>query len=388
MGKRRLKPLTTKRETEKKKKRDNKSRQLRRSDPDYSQEELDRDNASRQQRMNDPDFLHAYLEQYNSSRHLRRSDTSYSQEELSRDSTTRQLRRSDISYSQEELSRDSTTRQQRRSDPDYYHEELSQDSFTRQLRRSDQHFSQEELSRDNSTRRIKRNEPIPWNVAKETYEASIQDGPFHRCYSCDKLLFESQIRRTTYDKLKHKKECSDEYLGKLILNELIDDEEYIFCTTCMTYINKKTFPRFNINNSNLKFPEIPEEIRKLTALEERCIAARIPFMRIQALGCDRQLGIKSGVINVPIDVRRTIESIPVRPEHSGVIELSLMRRMRYKSYYMKERIRPAAIWEAAGLLCATPLYIQEGIQLNDQWDANGNYSFLCIIQLLFQSFIF
>ena len=363
MGKRRAKPLTVRKEKEKNKQRV----QDLRNDSNYSESEKQQKNKFRQQRRSDPVFA---------------------QEELSRDSFTRQKRRSDPVLALEELSRDSFTRQQRRSDPDYYHEELSQDSTTRQLRRSDTSYSQEELSRDNSTRRIKRNEPIPWNVAKETYEASIQDGPFHRCYSCDKLLFESQIRRTTYDKLKHKKECSDEYLGKLILNELIDDEEYIFCTTCMTYINKKTFPRFNINNSNLKFPEIPEQIRKLTALEERCIAARIPFMRIQALGCDRQLGIKSGVINVPIDVRRTIESIPVRPEHSGVIELSLMRRMRYKSYYMKERIRPAAIWEAAGLLCATPLYIQEGIQLNDQWDANGNYSFLCIIQLLFQSFIF
>ncbi|KAB0799246.1 hypothetical protein PPYR_07126 [Photinus pyralis] len=108
----------------------------------------------------------------------------------------------------------------------------------------------------------------------------------------------------------------------------------------------------------------------ITPLEERCVAARIPFMKLVALGCDRQIGIKSGVVNVPIDVRRTIESIPARPEDSGIIELSLVRKMCYRSVYMKERVRPAIIWKAAKMLTETPLYIGEGIGLNPKYESN------------------
>ncbi|KAG5666323.1 hypothetical protein PVAND_014358 [Polypedilum vanderplanki] len=92
-------------------------------------------------------------------------------------------------------------------------------------------------------------------------------------------------------------------------------------------------------------------------------------MKLRALGCDRQLGIKSGVVNVPIDVRKTIESIPARPDDCGVIELSLKRKTAYKSHYMKERVRPGAIWKAAQLLCNTELYKQEGITLNHTYES-------------------
>lgn len=94
-------------------------------------------------------------------------------------------------------------------------------------------------------------------------------------------------------------------------------------------------------------------------------------MKIVSLGCDRQFGIKSGVVNVPIDVRKTIKAIPANPSASGVIEVSLMRSMKYKHAYKKARVRPKAIWDAAKELCESPLYIELGITLRDDWDVNG-----------------
>ncbi|KAG5666226.1 putative ATP-dependent DNA helicase PIF1, partial [Polypedilum vanderplanki] len=75
---------------------------------------------------------------------------------------------------------------------------------------------------------------------------------------------------------------------------------------------------------------------------------------------------------VPIDgdVRKTVESIPRPPEESGVIEISLMRRMEYKNAYLKEMIRPADVWAAARLLCDTPLYKRENITMNPAMDPN------------------
>lgn len=141
----------------------------------------------------------------------------------------------------------------------------------------------------------------------------------------------------------------------------------------MSSINKKKFPRLNINNSQLQFPEIPESIKKLTDLESLCVSTRIPFMKIVPLGCDRQWGIKSGVVNVPIDVRTTLEAIPARPETNGLIELTLKRRMQYKSHYQKATVRPDVIWKAAVDLCRSPLYVKENIELvnEDTWTQSG-----------------
>lgn len=88
-------------------------------------------------------------------------------------------------------------------------------------------------------------------------------------------------------------------------------------------------------------------------------------MKIVSLGRDRQYGIKSGVVNVPIDVRKTIQAIPSRSENCGVIEVSFMRSMRYKHHYKRATIRPDVVWKAAKLICETELYKQEGIVLDN-----------------------
>jgi len=91
-------------------------------------------------------------------------------------------------------------------------------------------------------------------------------------------------------------------------------------------------------------------------------------MKLFRLGCDRQLGIRSGVVNVPIDMKKTIKSIPVTFDETEVIEVSLKRKLEYNHPYMKEMIRPKVIREAAELLCNTPLYKEEGITLSDNYD--------------------
>ena len=218
-------------------------------------------------------------------------------------------------------------------------------------------------------RRAKR---IPWSKAIETYNSTVKDGPYHRCYSCDRLFFKAQISITTREKLQEKRGCSDAYLSGLILPELIDDADYTFCSTCMTHIRKLTYPKLNINQSNLKFPVIPDCLKKLTPLGERCVAARIPFMKIEQANYAGQLKIKSGIVNVPIDVSTAVNAIPRSVDDTHVIEVSLMRKMAYKNPYIRERVRPADVWAAAEFLCQTPLYTELGITLNQDFNPAGN----------------
>lgn len=216
-----------------------------------------------------------------------------------------------------------------------------------------------------------------WEQVATQYEKAILDGPYHRCRSCDCLFFATQVKTREREHML-KNGWTSELLQRLIVPDHVDDTTYLFCSTCSRYIGKhttadpnKSFPRFNANVSNLRFPEVPKEIKILTDLEERCVALRIPFMKIVALGCDRQYGIRSGVVNVPVDVRKTIRAIPAHPSKSGVIEVSLMRSMKYKHHYQKARIRPYVVWNAAQRLCETPLYRDLNINLDDQWEEGG-----------------
>ena len=403
MTKRKAKPLTVQAEQKKKKQknidaekildklnRDDETRRERRSNPEYLQAESSRDSQSRQTRRLDPDFVQAETSRDSQSRQMRRSDLEFVQAESSRDSQSRQSRRSNPDFLQAESSRDSQSRQSRRSDPDFLQAESSRDSLSRQSRRSDPDFLQAESSRNllghqnrrsdsdylqaESSRdlvsiRIRRAIRIPWEKALSKYNANIKDGPFHRCFSCDRLFFKTQVMVTSREKLQEKRGCTDEYLTKLILPELIDDAEYTFCSTCIAHIRKQTYPKLNINESNLRFPDIPDCLKKLTPLAERCVAARIPFMKIEQANYAGQLKIKSGIVNVPIDVSTAVNAIPRSVDETYVIEVSLMRKMAYKNPYLRERVRPADVWAAAEFLCQTPLY--KDITLNQDFNPAG-----------------
>jgi hypothetical protein len=58
------------------------------------------------------------------------------------------------------------------------------------------------------------------------------------------------------------------------------------------------------------FPEKPNELQ-LYPLEERLISLRIPFMQIRQLPRGGgQFSVKGNVVNVPVDVQPTINSLP------------------------------------------------------------------------------
>lgn len=101
-----------------------------------------------------------------------------------------------------------------------------------------------------------------------------------------------------------------------------------------------------------------------------CVAARIPFMKLTALGHEGQYGIKSGIVNVPLDVPQTLEMIPQQASTESVVELTWKRAMRYRGAYKKELVRPKVIWNAAQELVKSPLYVAENISLNPMWPSD------------------
>lgn len=65
-----------------------------------------------------------------------------------------------------------------------------------------------------------------------------------------------------------------EFLNQVILVEFHELENLALCTTCSSYILKKKIPTLCINTSNLKFPTVPDAVKQLTSLEERCVSPR------------------------------------------------------------------------------------------------------------------
>ena len=267
--------------------------------------------------------------------------------------------------------RDNEVKRVRRSDPTVRANEQAANTTARQARRSDSIVRANEQAANTSARQEKRSKMLSWNTVMEQYFESIKEGPTYNCYSCDRLWFKKSVKNITREKLKDCG-CTDTFLDEVLLEEFVNEEIYQFCATCYTNIRAKKYPRLNINKSLLGFPKLPDIIKSLTPLEERLVAARIPFMKIFALGVDRQFGIRSGVINIPVDVPKMFQTIPIKPEQSGVIHLKLKRRMGMQNHYLYERIRPAVVYEAGKVLVQTPLYIKEGINLDESWQNDAN----------------
>jgi len=146
-----------------------------------------------------------------------------------------------------------------------------------------------------------------------------------------------------------------------------EDPEYL-CFTCHENILQGKVPKLCFSNG-FEFPQIPEELKGLTQLEERLVAARIPFMRIQKLGIDRQCGLKGNVINIVNPVNKTASILPRNFDDDSILQVMMMRKMEYKTAYCFETVRPKKVYEAAQYLSKTQLHQDEGIVLSDEWSS-------------------
>ncbi|CAG9799161.1 unnamed protein product [Chironomus riparius] len=315
------------------------ARQVRRSNPTVRANEQAQNTAARQVRRSNPTVRANEQAQNTAARQVRRSNPTVRANEQAQDTAVRQIRRNDPAVRANEQAQDTAARKIRRSNPTVRANEQAQDTAVRLSRRSNPTVRANEQAQNTAARRVKRNQMLSWIEVMEQYFECIKEGPTYNCYSCDRLWFKKSIKNITRDKLKDCG-CTDTFIEEVLLEEFVNEKVYQFCFTCYTNIRAKKYPRFNVNKSLLAFPKLPDIITSLTPLEERLVATRIPFMKIFALGVDRQFGLKSGVINIPVDVPKMFKTIPIKPEQSGVIHLKLKRRIGMQNHYLYERIPP------------------------------------------------
>ena len=121
----------------------------------------------------------------------------------------------------------------------------------------------------------------------------------------------------------------------------------------------------------MNFPEKPDVLKDLTALEERLILPRIPFMQLRELPSGGQLSIHGNVVNVPADVNSTVNVLPRPINESQTIPIKLKRRLGYKHHYQFQNVRPSKVLEAAQYLVRnSEIFKNEGIQVVDSYAPN------------------
>ena len=117
----------------------------------------------------------------------------------------------------------------------------------------------------------------------------------------------------------------------------------------------------------LTFPVIPAELSGLTVIEQRLVSPRHEFMNIRSLGRERQHGLHGMVVNVPIDIDKTVNQLPTTFLQSQTIQLQLFRKLSFSKPYLYETIRPNVVLEAARYLSNTELFKQEKVVVSEDW---------------------
>ena len=152
------------------------------------------------------------------------------------------------------------------------------------------------------------------------------------------------------------------------------------CKNCKLYIREGKIPKIALCRG-LTFPEIPAQLAGLTTIEQRLISPRHEFMNIRSLGRERQHGLHGMVVNVPIDVEKTVNQLPRTFQQSQTIQLQLFRKLSYSKPYLYETIRPNLVVEAASYLSNTNLFKDQKVVLSVDWvnsvpENNGNVNFI------------
>ena len=90
-------------------------------------------------------------------------------------------------------------------------------------------------------------------------------------------------------------------------------------------------------------------------------------MNIRSLGRERQRGLHGMVVNVPIDVDKTVNQLPRTFLQSQTIQLQLFRKLSFSKPYLYETIRPNVVLEAARYLSTTELFKLEKVVVSEDW---------------------
>jgi hypothetical protein len=102
------------------------------------------------------------------------------------------------------------------------------------------------------------------------------------------------------------------------------------------------------SNNGLKVDILPDPSLKLTELENNLIALNIIFQKLHLKPKSRWSGTHDRLVNIPIgenDIMNTVKSLPRTPAEAGIIEVSLKRKLEFKTTHIVQLINTKKIYK-------------------------------------------
>lgn len=209
----------------------------------------------------------------------------------------------------------------------------------------------------------------------EDYERAILDVPEYVCVCCGLIFFKSSVSRFNphsfidHSKNKNLFEIVFYLKKKFSVRSSKDSNFFWLCKTCNFSIASQKVPKLALANG-WDFVRADERVKNLNPLELKLCSPRIHFLSILTK-YDNQKSLRGNIINIPVNVNEMITtSIPRELSNTGMIYISLFRKLGYQNYYMRDFIRPRMVLDAVKYLCEQSLYKKNNIKLSVDWLIN------------------
>ena len=217
--------------------------------------------------------------------------------------------------------------------------------------------------------RNKKRVHIPHNdVVVADFLNKVRDAADYVCCSCHRMMYRlgvQLLKQESYTKITSSM-LNDVFSHKL---KSAHDKEWI-CRNCHVTLKRGNLPS-QAKCNNLELTPLPKELSELNNLELRMISQRIPFVKMVALPRGKQHGIHGPAVNVPSKLDFVCAQFPRLPSETQLVPMKLKRRLKYKSHYMYEYVRPQKVLTALRwLIKNNKLYAN--ITINDNWLVDSN----------------
>ena len=334
------------------------SKKSARKDPVFKTKER----SSKQSARKDPVFKTKERE----SKQFFREDPVFKAKEIVYQKKSKQRARENQTFKEQEKESQNQSKKRARENP-YV---LECERIKKQQIRQEKRKINDDLEINVPRKKIKRDiDLLPKKIQKnfETIEESIKRfhsdisfGPIYVCSCCHQTWFRKSVSvlKNTHIPAESKRLHCTEFTS-------VGNEEWI-CHTCLSALRDSKLPKLSVANG-MKWPDKPPELN-LHQLEERLIALRIPFMQIRELPRGGQYSLKGNVINVPVDIQPTINSLPRPMDEKFTVAIQLKKKLSYKKVDFKENVRPLRVLSALHwLMNNSELYKKSGIVVDDNW---------------------
>ena len=338
------------------------SKQSARRNPVFMAKEMVYQKVSKQSARRNPVFRAKETVYQKESKQSARKDPVFKTKERE----SKQSARKDPVFKSNEIVYQKKSKQRARENP-YV---LECERIKKQQIRQEKRKINDDLEITNPRKKIKHDlDLLPKKFQKnfETIEESIKQfhsdisfGPIYVCSCCHQTWFRKSVSmlKNCHIPAESKRLHCTEFTS-------VGNEEWI-CHTCLSALRDSKLPKLSVANG-MKWPDKPPELN-LHQLEKRLIALRIPFMQIRELPRGGQYSLKGNVINVPVDIQPTINSLPRPMDENFTVAIQLKKKLSYKKVDFKENVRPLRVLSALHwLMKNSELYKRSGIVVDDNW---------------------